>query len=324
MLTVLNPYAPDDVADGDVRILIWDEHWFGPEYELPLVTTTPAAATIRVSFTRDRGETHTADAIWIHPPTVRELPTRREGQPWILASMEANTHYPLQLERTARAMFDITMTYQPTSDVPTPYANRRQYGGFEQRPRPPQAPEPVCFIASNPVAHRDEYVAELGEHLPVASYGQCLRNAEFADVAPLGTDRGEQAMLAIASHPFYLAFENCRESDYVTEKLYRPLSVGTIPVYWGAPNAAEYLPNATAAVPIGDDMPPVVLAERLLAILDDPGLLAEHRSWVGSERPKWSQLLDLGDVDPRARLATKLVHGCDRNCRCGGSQRGLW
>ena len=36
--------------------------------------------------------------------------------------------------------------------------------------------------------------------------------------------------------------------DYVTEKLWRTLKVGAIPIYLGASNIEEYLPNEKSAV----------------------------------------------------------------------------
>ena len=54
-------------------------------------------------------------------------------------------------------------------------------------------------------------------YMPVASYGACLNNTRFEKVAPPGASRSEEASVAVASHPFYLSFENVRERDYVTE-----------------------------------------------------------------------------------------------------------
>lgn len=39
-----------------------------------------------------------------------------------------------------------------------------------------------------------------------------------------------------AKYKFTLAFENAVGDDYITEKLWRPLTVGSIPVYLGSPS----------------------------------------------------------------------------------------
>ena len=43
-------------------------------------------------------------------------------------------------------------------------------------------------------------------------------------------------------YPFYLAFENSDETDYVSEKVFHALEAGVLPVYAGAPNVADFVP----------------------------------------------------------------------------------
>lgn len=38
-----------------------------------------------------------------------------------------------------------------------------------------------------------------------------------------------------ARYKFTLAFENADCEDYITEKLWRPLIVGSVPIYYGSP-----------------------------------------------------------------------------------------
>lgn len=40
----------------------------------------------------------------------------------------------------------------------------------------------------------------------------------------------------VARYKFTLAFENAVCEDYITEKLWRPLTVGSVPIYWGSPS----------------------------------------------------------------------------------------
>ena len=68
-------------------------------------------------------------------------------------------------------------------------------------------------------------------------------------------------MQAIAEFRFNLAFENSQSPGYVTEKVYDGLSAGTIPVYWGAPDVDEYVPEGSIIVWDGDNA--TALAEQL-------------------------------------------------------------
>lgn len=45
----------------------------------------------------------------------------------------------------------------------------------------------------------------------------------------------EEFFAFVAQYKFTLAFENAVCDDYITEKLWRPLIVGSVPVYYGSP-----------------------------------------------------------------------------------------
>ena len=40
----------------------------------------------------------------------------------------------------------------------------------------------------------------------------------------------------VSRYKFTLAFENAIADDYITEKLWRPLKLGSVPVYFGSPS----------------------------------------------------------------------------------------
>src|SRR5690606_8175554 len=106
--------------------------------------------------------------------------------------------------------------------------------------RPREGDAAVVYVASNPNARsrRDEYVAELMRHLAVDAYGACLNNRSWDE------DLGRPTKNAtFARYPFTLALENSVAEDYVTEKFYDPLLMGSVPVYLGAPNVGEFAPG---------------------------------------------------------------------------------
>ncbi|OAD56647.1 Alpha-(1,3)-fucosyltransferase B, partial [Eufriesea mexicana] len=67
----------------------------------------------------------------------------------------------------------------------------------------------------------------------------------------------------IANYKFTIAFENAVCDDYITEKLWRPLVVGSIPVYYGSPSFKDWLPNNMSAISILDFKDPINLANFL-------------------------------------------------------------
>lgn len=112
----------------------------------------------------------------------------------------------------------------------------------------------------------------------------------------------------MAKYPFYLAFENSECVDYVTEKLWDGLIAGSIPVYLGAPNIDDFLPDPSAVINARDFSNAKELAAYLKMVIEHPELYEKHQSWrknatwhSGSrlaEMQIWRQDLEMtGDTD---------------------------
>ena len=102
------------------------------------------------------------------------------------------------------------------------------------------------FIYSAPAAIRSEFFVRLNEVRPVDSFGRLLNNQGGH------RPRGRLGKMKVLSEStFTIAFENQVAPGYVTEKLVEPLLAGSIPIYWGAPEAkADF--NADAFIFAGD------------------------------------------------------------------------
>ena len=53
-------------------------------------------------------------------------------------------------------------------------------------------------------------------------------------------------------YKFTLAMENSVDESYTTEKLWQALKMGTVPIYWGASNVRELLPDPNAVLMVED------------------------------------------------------------------------
>ncbi|XP_048877268.1 alpha-(1,3)-fucosyltransferase 10 isoform X8 [Brienomyrus brachyistius] len=140
---------------------------------------------------------------------------------------------------------------------------------------------PVVYVQSDcdPPSDRDAFVHQLMKHIPVDSYGQCLHNKELPAYLRDSTTIEEPGFYKIlAQYKFALAFENAVCDDYITEKLWRPLKLGVVPVYYGAPNVRTWLPAEMSAVVIGPDDSPEKLAELLKKLDGDD---EEYEAYLG-------------------------------------------
>lgn len=71
----------------------------------------------------------------------------------------------------------------------------------------------------------------------------------------------------VAQYKFVIAFENAVCDDYITEKLWRPLIAGSVPIYMGSPTVKYWLPNYEKSVILAKDFDsPKALAEYLIRL----------------------------------------------------------
>jgi hypothetical protein len=188
------------------------------------------------------------------------------------------------------AQFDLTMTYRQDSDVAVSYCRPEDWLGFQPPilATPSYERAPAVYMVSSPYnrSGRTEYVRELMRHMPVDSYGRMLNTRALA------ADQGRPTKLeTIARYRFTLAFENSIASDYVTEKFYDPLLVGSVPVYLGAPNVSEYAPARGCYIDVRDFANPRQLAGFLLELAADEARYAQYLEW--RERPLDARFLTL-------------------------------
>jgi hypothetical protein len=95
-----------------------------------------------------------------------------------------------------------------------------------------------------------------------------------------GTITTRRERLAVcASHKFTLAFENTIAADYVTNKLFEVWSVGSVPVYLGAPNVADFAPSRRSYIDVTDFDGPMDLARYLNHLDEHDDEYEEYLEW---------------------------------------------
>ena len=85
------------------------------------------------------------------------------------------------------------------------------------------------------VRHRMRFFNELNRRKKVDSIGRAANNTGWR--VPGGHD---PKLEALRPYRFTIAFENKELEGWTTEKMYDPLAVHTIPIFWGDQHAVEY------------------------------------------------------------------------------------
>lgn len=169
-------------------------------------------------------------------------------QQYILLSMESEAYYPILKKHNAKNQgWDIISSTSIYSDVPLDYANKKY--NFLSKPIPFENKTKAAAVFISNCGAKNERL-EIVDHLikqgfPIHSYGKCLNNKN----APHTT---AAKMAILKSHLFSLAFENSNVHSYVTEKFYQSLAVGSIPIYYGAPNIKDFSPTIDPMLSIID------------------------------------------------------------------------
>ncbi|KAL9972349.1 hypothetical protein ACROYT_G018634 [Oculina patagonica] len=202
--------------------------------------------------------------------TANDLPLPRLGHhEWALIHEESPKNNPILHHQTTIELFNHTATFRRKSDYPLVTQMLSSVAELLKKPRYDIHEKSTGNLASvvyvqsgcNPPSDRDEYIAELMKYIKIDSYGACLHNKDLPEEFknPLTMDdKGFHDI--IAKYKFTLSFENAICEDYITEKLWRPLVLGSVPIYKGSPTVLDWMPNDHSIILVDDFESPKELA----------------------------------------------------------------
>ncbi|XP_030629239.1 alpha-(1,3)-fucosyltransferase 9-like [Chanos chanos] len=168
-------------------------------------------------------------------------------------------------------LFNLTANYRQDADVVVPYGKlvkATSDSDFEI----PKKNKLVCWVVSNwhPNYARVKYFNELSKYIKVEAYGRHFgRYIDHNDYSSL-----------MSSCKFYLSFENSIHKDYITEKLYNALRLGSVPVVLGPPreNYEQHIPGE-AFIHVNDFPSAKELAERLQFLDKNEEQYRQYFTW---------------------------------------------
>ncbi|KAL7889131.1 hypothetical protein AOLI_G00041050, partial [Acnodon oligacanthus] len=253
-------------------VLIW--LWpFGQPFELDV-----CSSLFRIEgclLTADRELFNRSAGVVIHhrdiSPDLSNLPRlpRPVHQKWIWMNLESPSHSSKipGLEK----LFNVTLSYRDDADIHVPYGSVI----FKQEEEEfilANKTKLVCWIVSNwnPNHARVKYYNELRNHVHVHALGHAFGHSVS----------NEDLSSTIASCKFYLAFENSNHRDYITEKLFRTLAFGSVPIALGTSrkNYENFVPR-DAFIHVDDFLSPKDLADHLQLLDKNNELYFRHFVW---------------------------------------------
>jgi len=282
-----------------IKIVVYDFKWGAS-----LAPTSACAPGYEIIS--DPKRLKDADVVVFHIPTVPDLRglRKRPGQKWVAWSFESDRYYSRLRDPKYMRQFDLTMTYRWDSDVPVAYFGPDTRDDLLRTPALKTASVPLVAFVSNrfDLSGRFKYLKELMQYLPVDSYGLALQNKKLPE-----DKRQETKLETIAAYKFTLAFENSISQDYVTEKFFEPLIVGSVPVYLGAPNIDDFAPGEHCYINVAQFKGPRELAEYLIFAAGNQSEYDSYLAW--KTKPLRQSFLDKVEVvakDSFLRLSEKV------------------
>ncbi|KAI4463901.1 alpha- 13 -fucosyltransferase [Holotrichia oblita] len=217
-----------------------------------------------------------------------DLPLPKRDLKWAIYHEESPKNLPFFLYKSGQDLFDIIATVNRYSNFPLTLqyladisllTDLKYFIPVEDKSELDIAPVLYLQSGCETPTQRDLYVEELMKYIPIDSYGSCLNNRELPENLKLnGTyDVYDEKLLKfVARYKFVIAIENSVCVDYITEKLWRPLIAGSIPIYLGSPSVIDWLPNEKSAILIEDFDNMTDLSKYLHTLDEDNKLYNEY------------------------------------------------
>ncbi|XP_033029254.1 alpha-(1,3)-fucosyltransferase 10 isoform X1 [Lacerta agilis] len=224
--------------------------------------------------------------------SIDSLPLpRKDHHDWALFHEESPKNNYKLFQRPAITLFNHTATFSRHSHLPltTQYLESiealkslRYMISLQNKNSLRKRLAPLVYVQSDcdPPSDRDSYVQELMAHIEVDSYGACLHNRDLPEQLenPASMDN-DNFYKILAQYKFVLAFENAVCEDYITEKLWRPLKLGVVPVYYGSPSVKDWLPSNKSAILVTGFSHPKDLARYIRALDADDEKYEAYLEW---------------------------------------------
>lgn len=213
----------------------------------------------------------------------------------VIVSMESSYSRPNMRNATVLQHFDAVASYERAAQLPllygpvptefpafpfnAPYLPPHTWpsAGAHTQASVLKRPKGIAVFISHCVPWRLRLVQELQRFVDIDTFGTCFPGRPHTDPFQSGSNT---KLTSMAEYKMFFALENAICTDWATEKLYAPLLHGAVPIYLGAPNVAELIPDKNAVINLLDFGDAQAAAAYLKTMLDDPqAFYRKHHAW---------------------------------------------
>lgn len=124
---------------------------------------------------------------------------------------------------------------------------------------------------------RINVLKKMMKSLDVSSFGKCENNRHTTSTRK-DVNWHQLKLDLFKDYKFGMAYENHKILYYVTEKIYSCLHMGVIPIYLGAPDVKEFVPEGSY-INGADFANTAELIEHIKRVDSDPELYASYFKW---------------------------------------------
>jgi hypothetical protein len=206
-----------------------------------------------------------------------------------LLSLEVPLRFPSLALDNLRRHADVIMSFQEGATIPVSYSEEsmQAYADVDHSAYGEPVPyadkiNAVMWAGSNCEPTRLQMVEAIASHIPVHSFGKCMHNMDEDVAVPecaIHKQRGHKTICLLRHYKFYIAFENTRYPDYISEKLYNGLIAGAVPIYLGAPNIVEHLPAPSSIVDVSQFKGVEELSQYVKDAINNESVYNSHQAW---------------------------------------------
>lgn len=288
------PYTSPAIKFDKVPIIWWSKVSF-ESYKVPTLVQCAEYRCDVVPYTKEQSVKDVPAAYVFHPHKMspQDYPLLPKNPAIIIwgALLEETPIYCIEcMHGNVISQFNYSSTFSRYSDVPftlryivslNNITNKMFYIETSRKNALLSDISPILYLQTHcrTTTERDIYVIELMKYQSIDSYGKCINNKklsfELTDDYIFHLDSVKQLSF-IARYKFIIAIENAVCEDYVTEKLWRAIHLGVVPIYLGSPSVRDWLPNKKSAILLQDYPTPELLSEHINELMTNDELYEEY------------------------------------------------